>query len=88
MKRIERYKKFEKHYQKRILPNTKLEKQFDERVKAFIQGKRGKPLDDHALTGDKAGFRAFSITGDIRVVYQETPEAYIFLDIGSHNQVY
>jgi mRNA-degrading endonuclease YafQ of YafQ-DinJ toxin-antitoxin module len=31
------------------------------------------------------GKRAFSIAGDVRVVYEETDEAYIFLDVGSHN---
>jgi len=34
------------------------------------------------------GLRAFSVGGDLRVVYRETEEYYEFLDIGSHNQVY
>lgn len=46
-------------------------------------------LNDHQLTGDLEGKRAFNITGDIRVVYRQIDEEAIeFLDIGSHNQVY
>jgi mRNA-degrading endonuclease YafQ of YafQ-DinJ toxin-antitoxin module len=44
-------------------------------------------LDDHSLTGTMKGPRAFSIVGDVRLVYRETNEYYVFLDIGSHNQV-
>ena len=34
------------------------------------------------------GKRAFSITADIRVIYIETDDAIIFVDFGSHAQVY
>ena len=88
MKPIDKNKTFKKHYKARITPNPKFVKQFDERVRAFVLGKRDRPLDDHSLGGDKLGLRAFLITGDIRVVYRETTEEYIFLDVGTHNQVY
>jgi len=48
----------------------------------------GYPLHDHALTGKLAGKRAFSIAGDIRVIYVEFDDFIVFLDIGTHNQVY
>lgn len=54
----------------------------------FIAGQRGAPLNDHGLTGDLQGRRSFSITGDIRVFYVEFEDKIIFLDIGTHNQVY
>jgi len=88
MKKLLRKKQFEKHYHQRILPNKKLDKQFEERLSLFVRGKRGYPLNDHELTGKLKGKRAFSITPDIRVVYQETTAAIIFLDIGAHTQVY
>ena len=53
-----------------------------------MQNVRDYPLDDHALIGSMKGLRAFSIGGDVRVVYREADEYYEFLDIGSHNQVY
>ena len=54
----------------------------------FADGVRDYPLDDHALVGTMKGLRAFSIGGDLRVVYQDTGKCYELLDIGSHNQVY
>jgi mRNA-degrading endonuclease YafQ of YafQ-DinJ toxin-antitoxin module len=62
--------------------------QYEGRVKLFASGERGTPINDHALAGTKEGQRAFSITADVRVVYIETPTAIVFLDIGTHNQVY
>ena len=73
---------------KRIRPSTKLCKQFDDCYEAFAQGQRNYPLYDHALRDKLKGRRAFSVGNDIRVIYEETDEAYLFLDIGSHNQVY
>ncbi len=88
MKPIRRHRKFEKNFKSRISPNPKLKKQFVGRLELFKAGIRDYPLDDHALVGAMKGLRAFSIGGDLRVVYRETEEHYEFLDIGSHNQVY
>lgn len=88
MKPIVYRKQFKKNLQKRILPNPKLAVQFKQRLKLFAQGTRDYPLDDHALVGTMKGLRAFSIGGDLRVVYRETETHYELLDIGSHNQVY
>ena len=88
MKRIVFQRTFEKHYAKRIAPNRKLTKLYAERFTQFISGERAQPINDHSLAGNLKGKRAFSIAGDVRVVYEETDEEYIFLDIGTHNQVY
>jgi addiction module RelE/StbE family toxin len=88
MKPIRRHRKFEKNFSSRISPNPKLKKQFEGRLKLFMENVREYPLDDHALVGTKKGLRAFSTGGDLRVVYRETDEYYEFLDVGSHNQVY
>lgn len=88
MKHITRSKLFLKHYEKRIRSSKKLVAQVDERIVLFMKGERGKPLDDHPLTRDLSGFRAFSVTGDIRIIYHETDTVYELVDIGTHNQVY
>lgn len=88
MKPVVFHRNFEKHYKQRIQPQQKLSGQFGERYKLFLAGERGKPLDDHALSGSLQGRRAFSITGDIRVIYIELADKIIFLDIGTHSQVY
>jgi len=79
---------FNKSYKKRIEPNGKLERKFEERSKLFSEG-RLDLVKDHGLKGRKVGLRAFSVTGDIRVVYELREDGRIlFVDIGSHNQVY
>ncbi len=88
MKNIQRDKKFTKNYLSRVARNPKIQKQFEERVRIFLNGERGNPINDHALIGKKSGLRAFSISGDIRIIYKETDDTFIFLDIGTHSQVY
>lgn len=88
MKPIRLSKYFEKSYKKRVAPIENMRSAYIARVAAFQAGERRQPLNDHALKGNLKGKRAFSIAGDVRVVYEETEEAIIFLDVGSHNQVY
>jgi len=46
-------------------------------------------LKDHRLTGSKNDMRAFSVTGDVRLVYKKIDKNTILLmDVGTHNQVY
>lgn len=86
---IRRHTQFRKHYKKRILPNLKLHTRFEERLNLFRQNPDDAQLHDHKLIGEWEGFRAFSITGDIRVVYREKDSDTVeFYDIGTHNQVY
>lgn len=66
------HKNFLKSYSKRIIRNLNLDKRFK----------------DHALTGSIKGYRAFSVTGDVRVVYERVDDGVLLHDIGTHNQVY
>jgi len=88
MKRIEYSKQFQKRLKQRYGHQPQVIEQFKRRLNLFEAGVRKEPINDHTLTGKLKGLRAFSIGGDIRVVYQETTDHYLFLDIGSHNQVY
>jgi addiction module RelE/StbE family toxin len=88
MKPIKHHRVFEKHFKKRIITKKKLLAQFEERLALFASGERGWPLDDHPLSGKLIGRRAFSVNGDVRVIYEETELFIILLDIGTHNQVY
>lgn len=81
--------KFHKHFTKRIANSPSLRKKFDGRLIEFLDNPNNPLLNDHALKGDQSGRRAFSITGDIRVIYRKKNDTTIlFLDIGTHNQVY
>ena len=83
------HKIFTKHFDKRIQPNKKLLNAFDKRYILFLSDPQHILLKNHALTGDMKGLRAFSITGDIRVIYRLLDKKIIeFLDIGTHAQVY
>lgn len=81
-------KKFRKNFNKRISRNKKLNQQFLERLQLFLRNPQEPFLKDHKLTGAKKHLRAFSITGDIRVLYYQEGEKIYLVDIGTHNQVY
>ena len=85
---VEYSKKFLKYFRKRILPKSSLVKRFEQRLKLFKTDVSNPLLKDHSLTGEKIGFRAFSVTGDIRIIYKMIDDIAIFYDIGTHNQVY
>lgn len=86
---VKHSKHFHKSYKLRIKPYPKIRKRFEERVKLFMKDPGNPILKDHKLVGKMRTFKAFSITGDIRVIYfQETELTAIFIDVGTHNQVY
>lgn len=85
---IDLHRSFVKSYAKRIAKNQKLVAQYETRVELFVEGVRNAPLNDHPLAGNLDGKRAFSITADVRVIYIETNDAIVFVDIGTHAQVY
>lgn len=87
--RFVRHNKFKKSYKKRIARYESLIRQLDERLKLFEINPAEPVLKDHALKGNFKGLRAFSITGDIRIIYKKiTDDLIMFYDIGTHNQVY
>lgn len=85
---IKYHKEFAKNYKKRIVQNQKLVNQFQKKLEKFILNPNNPILKDHKLVGKKSDYRAFSIAGDIRVVYKIVGEEIWLYDIGSHNQVY
>lgn len=80
------HKDFKKDYKK--LPKN-LRERFAERFLIFLKNPTESILRDHPLMGDLQGKRAFSVAGDIRVVYRFIDKGIvILLRIGTHNQVY
>ena len=66
----------------------KTQQAFSRRLRLFKENSNYPLLRDHQLTGKLEGYRAFSITGDIRVIYYIHQNTAYFIDIGTHNQVY
>ena len=80
---------FKKAWKHRIAPFPKIVVRAEERIALFISNPRHSLLKNHALAGRKIQLRAFSITGDIRIVYAPFSKTNVrLLDIGTHNQVY
>ncbi len=87
--KVRLHRLFKKSYKNRIAPAKNLVLQTEERITSFKADPKNPILKDHGLTGAKKKLRAFSITGDIRIVYLPASDMeVIFIDIGSHNQVY
>ena len=79
---------FIKIHKKRILHQERLHKKFKERARLFEQNPDNPILNDHALKGKFDQKRAFSVTGDVRVIYYIHDGTAYFVDIGTHAQVY
>lgn len=79
---------FHKNYVKRIAKNKALNKKFQERLELFLHNPKSPLLRIHKLVGAKKHLHAFSITGDVRVVYFQDEETLLLVDVGTHNQVY
>lgn len=62
---------------------------FQERIDLLQLDSGNETLRVHELTGKMKGYYAFSVTGDIRVIFQKvSDEEIILIDIGTHNQLY
>ncbi|MCX6726839.1 MAG: type II toxin-antitoxin system mRNA interferase toxin, RelE/StbE family [Candidatus Shapirobacteria bacterium] len=82
-------RQFHKYYNQRIYPSPKLTNRFNERLKIFCKNSAHPVLNDHPLHSKLSGCRSFSITKDIRVIYQIIDDNPVrFLNVGTHNQVY
>lgn len=79
---------FIKTFKKRFSHKPNIQKRFGERIKKFAKNPKDSLLLDHELSGKLQGYRAFSIAGDVRVVYHIYDNVAYFVDIGTHNQVY
>ncbi len=76
-------------YRDLLSKNQDLVEEVDKRIKWFRDKPSDTRLGNHQLTGKLAGRWAFSITGEIRILYKLIGKnRVIFLAIGGHNKVY
>jgi len=75
-----RYKRLDKFSRKRV----------DLSIEKFYRDPFDPSLRNHALSGKMNGKRAISVTGDIRIVFEEHDNyvLIVMLDIGAHGRVY
>lgn len=80
---------FERMYRDLLIYNPSLENVVVQRVGWFKKNPHDSRLENHALGRKMKGKFAFSITGDIRIIYRWLGKSTArFLAIGSHRQVY
>lgn len=61
---------------------------FKEKLRLFKLDQFHPLVNNHALTGKLKGLRSFSVTGDVRVHYEQHDDSIILIDIGSHSELY
>lgn len=84
---IEFHKNFDKSYRKL---DRKIQDKVDQALVKFRNDPFDKTLKNHNLQGRLSHQRAFSVTGDVRIIFEER-DSYclvVMLDVGTHNQVY
>ncbi len=86
--KIEYHKNFIKSYNKRIKGNKKLEDKVRTRLSIFIDNPKDDSLRLHPLKGEMDKYWSFSVTGDIRVIFEIIDDVIFLHNIGTHNQVY
>lgn len=61
---------------------------FLETLQLFRYDPEHPSLRNHALKDRYAGFRSIDVTGDWRALYRKERERIIFVDLGTHDQLY
>ena len=82
------HKKFKKSFNKLLV---KQQKAFFERLRVFSVDPYNPLLNNHALGGKYQGCRSINVSGDVRavyVLYQYHNDTVVFIDIGTHAQLY
>jgi mRNA-degrading endonuclease YafQ of YafQ-DinJ toxin-antitoxin module len=81
---------FKKTFKKRI-KSTVAEAEFWLRLELFIDNPYESKLKTHKLSGKLKGLYSFSVHSSLRVVFyftKDNPVKAIFVDIGTHDEVY
>lgn len=89
MLKIQRTGQFNQWLDELCFENLKLATLINEFIILFQKNPEDTRLNNHALTKKMEGKSAFSITDDIRIIYEWVgPTTVRFLDIGPHTTVY
>lgn len=80
---------FKRAFKKKIAGNTNVESRFWERTDAFKNNPFDPKLRTHKLSGTLKDLWSFSVEYDLRVIfYFANAERAVFVDIGTHKEVY
>lgn len=80
---------FQRAFRKRIKGNTDLQAKFWQKIEQFQQDPFQPTLRTHKLSGKMKNTWSFSIEYDARVIFYFTDDGKaVFIDIGTHDEVY
>jgi mRNA-degrading endonuclease YafQ of YafQ-DinJ toxin-antitoxin module len=80
---------FRKAFKRKVRGNKNLEVRFRDRVAIFQKNPFDPTLKTHRLAGQLQGFWSFSVDYDVRVVFSFAEgDRVLFVDIGTHDEVY
>lgn len=86
MRQIIVHKQFIKQFRK--LPSS-VQKAFQMRRDLFLDDPDSPLLKVHLLRGKFLGYKSFNVNADIRVVFKDVGnDTHLFIDIGSHSELY
>jgi len=83
--RIRYKKRFEKDFKK--LP-PKVKEQFFDRLEIFITDKFNIILNNHSVDKAFPDCRSINVSGDYRAIFSEEDGLVIFINIGTHSELY
>ncbi len=81
---------FKKAFKNRV-KSTELEIQFWNRLELFISQPFAPQLKTHKLSGKLKNLWSFTVEYDLRVIFyftEDKPKKVVFIDIGTHKEVY
>lgn len=79
------HRNFEKSYSKQ---NIEVKKAFIERRNLLLIDQNHPLLNNHSLQGKWSQYRSINITGDVRAVFKMEGYFAVFVEIGTHSQLY
>ncbi|MFQ4135432.1 type II toxin-antitoxin system YafQ family toxin [Nodosilinea sp. PGN35] len=80
---------FKRVFKKRIKGNAELEARFWQKLEQFTADPFHPSLKTHKLSGKLKDLWSFSVDYDARVIFYFTEDdKAVFIDIGSHDEVY
>lgn len=82
-------RQFKISFKSRIEPDPELTNLFKAAMDKFIANPEDPSLRTHKLHGILADYYAFSVAPDCRIIFKKLLEdTFLFVDIGSHDEVY
>ena len=80
---------FNRAFKRKVRKDRSVEQKFWDKVEVFIAHPFHRSLRTHKLSGNLDELWSFSVEYDLRVIfYFEADDRVVFVDIGSHDEVY